>query len=72
MSVICHQNLFLGLGQVEIMHIRLHIFTSSLLFIIISWYNQGLVKLNLVKAGSKLGKADKTPWSNQFLCSKPA
>ncbi len=45
------QNLFLGLVQVEIMHIRLHIFTSSLLFIIISWYNQGLAKLNLVKAG---------------------
>ncbi len=48
------QNLFLGLVQVEIMHIRLHIFTSSLLFIIISWYNQDLAKLNLVKAGKPI------------------
>ncbi len=61
MSVICHQNLFLGLGQVEIMHIRLHIFTSSLLFIIISWYNEGLVKLNLVKAGRPIRQSWQDP-----------
>ncbi len=36
------------------MHIRLHIFTYSLLFIIISWYKQGLAKLNLVKAGKPI------------------